>query len=215
MIVLLFFLPYRLLDICHGQRHQREMSLYLVFEHVHQDLATYLENCPSPGLGQDRIKVRIVFKSLVSCKHLDVDCIIGWHQKLAWEKSLLFYNGSRGSLPLNPKHKYKVHITLLRIFPLGWVCYIWIWPAKKTKKRYMWRLIPFKTATFMTVLKSHTRQIYSASRSSKGIWTTSQLIRIPYLTALKHVKNLFLPLLGVFYIMFTLYHLITTAGRGG
>lgn len=46
----------RLLDICHGQRQQREMSLYLVFEHVHQDLATYLENCPSPGLSQDRIK---------------------------------------------------------------------------------------------------------------------------------------------------------------
>ena len=28
------------------------MSLYLVFEHVHQDLATYLENCPSPGLAE-------------------------------------------------------------------------------------------------------------------------------------------------------------------
>ncbi|XP_040583138.1 cyclin-dependent kinase 6 [Lepeophtheirus salmonis] len=46
----------RLLDICHGHRRDREMSLYLVFEHVHQDLASYLENCPSPGLGSDRIK---------------------------------------------------------------------------------------------------------------------------------------------------------------
>ena len=35
------------------------MSLYLVFEHVHQDLASYLEKCPPPGLGQDRIKVCI------------------------------------------------------------------------------------------------------------------------------------------------------------
>lgn len=33
------------------------MSLYLVFEHVHQDLASYLEKCPPPGLPQDRIKV--------------------------------------------------------------------------------------------------------------------------------------------------------------
>ena len=33
------------------------MSLYLVFEHVHQDLATYLEKCPAPGLAPDRIKV--------------------------------------------------------------------------------------------------------------------------------------------------------------
>ncbi len=49
------------MDICHGQRREREMSLYLVFEHVHQDLASYLEKCPPPGLGQDRIKV--------SCKH--------------------------------------------------------------------------------------------------------------------------------------------------
>ena len=47
----------RLLDICHGQRREREMSLYLVFEHVHQDLASYLEKCPPPGLPQDRIKV--------------------------------------------------------------------------------------------------------------------------------------------------------------
>jgi serine/threonine protein kinase len=39
----------RLMDICHGQRREREMSLYLVFEHVHQDLASYLEKCPSPG----------------------------------------------------------------------------------------------------------------------------------------------------------------------
>lgn len=46
----------RLLDICHGQRDGREMSLYLVFEHVHQDLASYLEKCPPPGLPQDRIK---------------------------------------------------------------------------------------------------------------------------------------------------------------
>lgn len=50
--------PSRLLDICHGQRREREMSLYLVFEHVHQDLASYLEKCPPPGLAPDRIKVR-------------------------------------------------------------------------------------------------------------------------------------------------------------
>ena len=46
----------RLLDICHGQRRDKEMSLYLVFEHVHQDLSSYLEKCPPPGLPQDRIK---------------------------------------------------------------------------------------------------------------------------------------------------------------
>ncbi len=58
MYNLFFFSLHRLLDICHGPRREREMSLYLVFEHVHQDLASYLEKCPEPGLGQDRIKVR-------------------------------------------------------------------------------------------------------------------------------------------------------------
>eukprot|EP00096_Caligus_rogercresseyi_P014567 TRINITY_DN7078_c0_g1_i1.p1 TRINITY_DN7078_c0_g1~~TRINITY_DN7078_c0_g1_i1.p1 ORF type:complete len:361 (-),score=86.65 TRINITY_DN7078_c0_g1_i1:411-1493(-) len=46
----------RLLDITHGQRYEREMSLHLIFEHVHQDLATYLEKCPSPGLPPAKIK---------------------------------------------------------------------------------------------------------------------------------------------------------------
>lgn len=48
----------RLLDICHGKRleNEQQMVLYLVFEHVDQDLATYIERCPSPGLGPDRIK---------------------------------------------------------------------------------------------------------------------------------------------------------------
>ena len=56
---------FRLLDICHGQRREREMSLYLVFEHVHQDLASYLEKCPPPGLQQDRIKVSYWYFSVI------------------------------------------------------------------------------------------------------------------------------------------------------
>ena len=51
--------PYfhRLLDITHGQRRQREMSLHLIFEHVDGDLAAYLEKCPAPGLPLHKIKV--------------------------------------------------------------------------------------------------------------------------------------------------------------
>jgi hypothetical protein len=33
------------------------MVLYLVFEHVDQDLNSFIERCPAPGLGPDRIKV--------------------------------------------------------------------------------------------------------------------------------------------------------------
>ena len=35
------------------------------------------------------------------------------------EKNHYCFIMAQGGLPLNPKHKYKVHITLLRIFPLG------------------------------------------------------------------------------------------------
>ena len=60
-ILFLFFLPsFRLLDITHGQRRDREMSLHLIFEHIHGDLASYLEKCPPPGLEPDRIKVCVL-----------------------------------------------------------------------------------------------------------------------------------------------------------
>merc|ERR1719195_2453771 len=46
----------KLVDICHGPRQEREMVLYLVFEHVDQDLNAYLSKCPPPGVGQDKVK---------------------------------------------------------------------------------------------------------------------------------------------------------------
>lgn len=56
----------RLLDICHGQRLERErqLVLYLVFEHVEQDLASYLERVPPQGLSIERIKVNIFYRLL-------------------------------------------------------------------------------------------------------------------------------------------------------
>ncbi|KAL1132373.1 hypothetical protein AAG570_010328 [Ranatra chinensis] len=48
----------RLLDTCHGSRlvKEQQIVLYLVFEHVDQDLATYMEKCPPPGLPAVTIK---------------------------------------------------------------------------------------------------------------------------------------------------------------
>ena len=49
---------FRLLDICHGKQEQvNRLNLVLVFEYVEQDLHTYLQRCPSPGLDQNTIKV--------------------------------------------------------------------------------------------------------------------------------------------------------------
>lgn len=46
----------RLLDICQGERREKRLSLYLVFEHAEQDLATYMQNYPPPGLPPRTVK---------------------------------------------------------------------------------------------------------------------------------------------------------------
>lgn len=48
----------RLIDVCHGQRMEREQQLvlFLVFEHVEQDLSSYLERVPPVGLSERRIR---------------------------------------------------------------------------------------------------------------------------------------------------------------
>uniref|UniRef100_A0A3B4TKP0 Cyclin-dependent kinase 4 n=1 Tax=Seriola dumerili TaxID=41447 RepID=A0A3B4TKP0_SERDU len=46
----------RLMDVCATQRSDQETKVTLVFEHVDQDLKTYLERAPAPGLSPGRIK---------------------------------------------------------------------------------------------------------------------------------------------------------------
>lgn len=50
----------RLMDVCATQRSEQETKVTLVFEHVDQDLKTYLEKAPAPGLAPGRIKVRTI-----------------------------------------------------------------------------------------------------------------------------------------------------------
>ncbi|KAK3610961.1 hypothetical protein CHS0354_000964 [Potamilus streckersoni] len=46
----------RLLDVRTHSQANSEISLILVFEYIDQDLSTYLERCPNPGLGPDKIR---------------------------------------------------------------------------------------------------------------------------------------------------------------
>lgn len=39
----------RLLDVCHGQKSEQELVMFLVFEHVDQDLALYIEKYSRKG----------------------------------------------------------------------------------------------------------------------------------------------------------------------
>lgn len=47
----------KLLDICNGPRLERErqLLLYIVFEHMEMDLAEYIAKCPKPGVPTERI----------------------------------------------------------------------------------------------------------------------------------------------------------------
>lgn len=47
----------RLLDICHGQRTDRELIMFLVFEHVEQDLATYIVKHSPRGFSTKEIRL--------------------------------------------------------------------------------------------------------------------------------------------------------------
>ncbi|KAH3701133.1 cyclin-dependent kinase 4-like [Dreissena polymorpha] len=46
----------KLLDVWQTKTSSGEIQLRLVFEYMDQDLSTYLEKCPPPGLGLERIK---------------------------------------------------------------------------------------------------------------------------------------------------------------
>lgn len=63
--IILFYLILllRLLDVVHGPRLYNEkcMTLYLVFEHIEQDLATYMARCPKPGMSSEIIKVLLIY----------------------------------------------------------------------------------------------------------------------------------------------------------
>ncbi len=54
---IMLFPLFRLFDVCTVSRTDRETKLTLVFEHVDQDLTTYLEKAPDPGVPPETIKV--------------------------------------------------------------------------------------------------------------------------------------------------------------
>jgi len=82
----------RLLDVCHGRRLEQEQQLiiFLVFEHVDQDLETYLKSCPTPGLGPDRIK-DLMFQILSGLDFLHSNRIV--HRDLKPQNILVTSDG--------------------------------------------------------------------------------------------------------------------------
>nr|CAH7744791.1 unnamed protein product [Callosobruchus chinensis] len=53
----------RLLDVCQGQQTDKELIMYLVFEHVEQDLATYIERHPK---GFSALQIRNLSREILN-----------------------------------------------------------------------------------------------------------------------------------------------------
>lgn len=53
----------KLLDICHGQQNGKDLMMFLVFEHVEQDLAMYIEKNPK---GFSTTEIRNLSREIVN-----------------------------------------------------------------------------------------------------------------------------------------------------
>uniref|UniRef100_A0A3B4B8V5 Cyclin-dependent kinase 4 n=1 Tax=Periophthalmus magnuspinnatus TaxID=409849 RepID=A0A3B4B8V5_9GOBI len=80
----------RLMDVCATQRSDQETKVTLVFEHVDQDLKTYLEKAPPAGLSQECIK-DMMKQLLCGLVFLHSNCVI--HRDLKPENILVTSQG--------------------------------------------------------------------------------------------------------------------------
>ncbi|XP_049653665.1 cyclin-dependent kinase 4 [Haliaeetus albicilla] len=80
----------RLMDVCATTRTERETKVTLVFEHVDQDLKTYLDKAPAPGLPLDTIK-DLMRQFLRGLDFLHSNCIV--HRDLKPENILVTSSG--------------------------------------------------------------------------------------------------------------------------
>ncbi|KAI4468873.1 cell division protein kinase [Holotrichia oblita] len=55
----------QILDVCHGKRLEKELIMYIVFEHMEQDLSSYLDKC-SRGVGIKSTEIRKIIHGILS-----------------------------------------------------------------------------------------------------------------------------------------------------
>lgn len=91
----------RLFDVCTVSRTDRETKLTLVFEHVDQDLTTYLEKAPDPGVPPETIKVHVTGRLFASA----VEGVLSWRGARAGVWAVPSLSSTWGKVPpcLHPR----------------------------------------------------------------------------------------------------------------
>ncbi|XP_023688041.1 cyclin-dependent kinase 4 [Paramormyrops kingsleyae] len=107
----------KLMDVCATLRTDQETKVTLVFEHVDQDLKTYLSKAPAPGLPADRIR-DLMHQLLHGLAFLHSNCVL--HRDLKPENILVTSRGQVKLADFGLARIYSCHMALTPVVVTLW-----------------------------------------------------------------------------------------------
>lgn len=107
----------RLMDVCATLRTQQETKVTLVFEHVDQDLRTYLEKAPAPGLPISQIR-DLMQQLLCGLAFLHTNRVL--HRDLKPENILVTSRGQVKLADFGLARIYSCHMALTPVVVTLW-----------------------------------------------------------------------------------------------
>ncbi|XP_018580752.1 cyclin-dependent kinase 4 [Scleropages formosus] len=107
----------KLMDVCATLRTDQETKVTLVFEHVDQDLKTYLNKAPAPGLPPERIR-DLMHQLLHGLEFLHSHCVL--HRDLKPENILVTSRGQVKLADFGLARIYSCHMALTPVVVTLW-----------------------------------------------------------------------------------------------